>query len=203
VLVGASIGGIFIRAFQHAYPRDVAGLVFSNSSNRVGLTVGSKTGLLWDLTEAEIQSGFPLPPAVKSSTPPVRESSPFDRLPPELQDVRLALDVQRWERWHPTSMRPDSMLSWRREFLREFAEMQVEHPLGALPVVVVSSQPAAGEREARSRTGAAAALDFLSTNTTHITATESCHEIHLCQPDKVVDGITRIVGAFRNYSSVR
>ena len=37
VLVGASIGGIFIRAYQRAYPKDVAGLVFTNSSNRVGM----------------------------------------------------------------------------------------------------------------------------------------------------------------------
>ena len=202
VLVGASIGGIFIRAFHHANPAGVAGLVFSNSSNRVGLTVGKKTGLLWDLSEAEIRSAFPLPASVKPRTPPVRETSPFDRLPPELQSVRLALDVLQWERWHPTSMRPDSMLSWRKEFLREFAEMDAAHPLGALPIVVVSSNPAVGTAEAHSRSGAAAALDFLSTNTTHILAAESCHEVHVCQPDKVIDGIMRIVAAIRRHSSL-
>jgi hypothetical protein len=36
VLVGASIGGIFIQAYQRAYPKDVAALAFTNSSNRVG-----------------------------------------------------------------------------------------------------------------------------------------------------------------------
>jgi len=46
VLVGASIGGIFIRAYQRAYSDDVAGLVFTNSSNRVGMNVKGKGGLL-------------------------------------------------------------------------------------------------------------------------------------------------------------
>jgi len=31
LLVGASIGGIFIRAYQHAFPGEVAGLIFDNS----------------------------------------------------------------------------------------------------------------------------------------------------------------------------
>jgi len=36
ILVGASIAGIFIQAYQHQYPNEVAGLVFTNSSNHVG-----------------------------------------------------------------------------------------------------------------------------------------------------------------------
>src|SRR5689334_11662432 len=61
VLVGASIGGIYIRAYQHQFPTDVAGLVFTNSSHHVGMQVkGGKGGLLWDLTEDELRSGYPL-----------------------------------------------------------------------------------------------------------------------------------------------
>src|SRR5207247_2474711 len=45
LLAGASIGGIYIRAYQHAYPAEVAGLVFSNSSNRVGLVANGVNGL--------------------------------------------------------------------------------------------------------------------------------------------------------------
>jgi pimeloyl-ACP methyl ester carboxylesterase len=62
VLVGASIGGIFARAYQREFPEDVAAFVFSNSANRVALPLpGGKGGLLWDLTEEAVRSAFPAP----------------------------------------------------------------------------------------------------------------------------------------------
>jgi len=65
MLVGASIGGIFVRAYQRAFPEQVAGLVFTNSSNRIGFNVKGKTGLIWDLSEEELRSGYPLPASLK------------------------------------------------------------------------------------------------------------------------------------------
>lgn len=199
VLVGASIGGIFIRAYQHAFPADVAALVFTNSANRVGLSVHGKVGLLWDWSEDEIRSAFPLPPAARGAAP-TREGEPFDRLPPALQAVRLWLDTRLWERSKPSNATPESDLSWRKEFLREFDETEPgrDRPLGRLPVVVLSSNPAASESERRSRNGAAARLDVLSSNTVHLTAPGSGHEIHLYQPDMVVEAIGRAVSAGRN-----
>src|SRR5262252_10859894 len=97
VLVGASIGGIFIQAYQHAFPADVAALVFTNSSNRVGMQVKNKVGLIWALSEADLRSAYPLPPDSRNPAP-TREEDPFDRLPPDLQKVRLWLDVRLWEK---------------------------------------------------------------------------------------------------------
>jgi pimeloyl-ACP methyl ester carboxylesterase len=198
LLVGASIGGIFIRAYQHAFPREVAGLVFSNSANQVGMFVKNKSGLLWDLTEDELRSAYPLPPSVTKGPMPTHEDRPFDRLPPDLQAVRLWLDVRIWEKWDPAKAAPESMLSWRKEFLREFEETESgEHALGNLPIAVISSGPIASEAARRSRTGAGARLDFLSSNTVHITAAGSGHEIHLFQPDQVVQTLVRVVSAVR------
>jgi pimeloyl-ACP methyl ester carboxylesterase len=184
LLVGASIGGIFIRAYQRAFPREVAGLVFSNSSNRIGMAVKDKNGLIWDLTDDELRSAFPLPPSVKKGPMPTREGEPFARLPSNLQAIRLWLDVRLWERSDPGKAGPESILSWRKEFLREFDETEPnkKYALGELPVVVLSSGPIASETERRSRSGAAARLDFLSSNSLHVTATGSGHEIHLYQP---------------------
>lgn len=200
VLVGASIGGIFIRAYQRAYPQEVAGLVFTNSSNRVGMMVKNKGGLIWDLKEEELRSVYPLPQSVKGPMP-TREDEPFDRLPTNLQAVRLWLDVRLWEKWDPAKAGPAQILSWRKEFLQEFEETEPgkERHLGQLPVVVLSSGPVASESERRSRDGAAARLDFLSSNTVHITAAGSGHEIHLYQPDHVVQGLLQIVEAVRNH----
>jgi pimeloyl-ACP methyl ester carboxylesterase len=195
LLVGASIGGIFIRAYQRAFPDEVAGLVFTNSSNRVGMMVKGKGGLLWDLTEAEIQSGFPLPSSGKEPAP-TREGEPFDRLPPDLRAVGLSFDVRLWERSGKAG--PEQNLSWRKEFLREFEETDGgKRPLGVLPVVVLSSGPAATESERQSRDGAAARLDFLGSNALHIVAEGSGHEIHLYQPDSLVQAVARGVSAVR------
>jgi pimeloyl-ACP methyl ester carboxylesterase len=199
LLVGASVGGIFIRAYQHAFPVEVAGLVFTNSANRIGMAVKDKGGLIWDLTEAELRSAYPLPPSVTKGPMPTREGQPFDRLPPDLQAVRLWLDVRLWEKFEPRKAGPESVLSWRKEFLREFEETESnkDYALGNLPVVVVSSDPIGSEAERRSRNGATARLDFLSSNTAHITATGSGHEIHLYQPHLVVQAVLRAVSAVR------
>ena len=182
------------------YPEDVVGLVFTNSSNRVGLRAKGKGGLIWDLTEDEVRSAFPLPPSVKKEAAPTREGDPFDRLPADLQEIRLWLDMRLWEHWDPAKASPDSLLSWRKGFRLEFAETDAgrKPPLGELPVVVISSDPIATESERQSRNGAAARLEFLRANSAHITATGSGHEIHLYRPDLVVQALERVVTAVRN-----
>lgn len=162
ILVGASIGGAFIRAYQRSFPGDVAALVFTNSSNRIGFKAGNKGDLIWRLSADEIRSAFPLPDT--KSPEPSREDAPFDRLPPELQETRLWLDRRLWERRNRVPPTPDSILSWRTEFLREFdeAEKSSSPPLGKLPVIVVSSSPAADRSDCRLRNTAASCLDFLS-----------------------------------------
>jgi hypothetical protein len=103
VLVGASIAGIYIQAYQRAFPADVAALVFTNSSNRIGFKVKDKVGLIWGLTEAEIRSGYSLPPSYTKGPAPTREGDPFDKLPADLLKVRLWLDVRRWEESDPST----------------------------------------------------------------------------------------------------
>ncbi len=200
LLVGASIGGIFIRAYQRAFPDEIAGLVFTNSSNRVGVSVKGNAGLIWDLTEDEIRSTFPLRQSDRGRPARASEGEPFDRLPASLRAVRLWLDARLQQTQEPAKAGPDSILSWRKEFLREFQETDAdaEHPLGELPVVVLSSGPIASESERRSRNGAAPRLDFLSSNSVHITAAGSGHEIHLYQPNLVVQGLVRAASAVRS-----
>jgi hypothetical protein len=69
-------------------------------------------------------------------------------------------------------------------------------------VIVVSSDPVATEAERRSHDGAAARLDVLSSNTAHVTATGSGHEIHLYQLDVVVQALVRAVTALRSRVSL-
>jgi pimeloyl-ACP methyl ester carboxylesterase len=196
VLVGASIGGIFIRAYQRAFPSDVAALVFSNSANRVGLAANGVNGLLWTLSDSQIRSAYPLPPPPGPA--PSREDDPFDRLPADLQAARLQFDVQLYERFQRHRDDSASMLSWRKEFLREFDETEGgTPPLGALPVVIISSDPILAD-STRSRDGLAARRPLFSTNTTAVVAKGSGHEIHLYQPDAVVQALRQTVTTLRN-----
>jgi pimeloyl-ACP methyl ester carboxylesterase len=206
ILVGASIGGIYIRAYQHAFPNEVAGLVFANSSHRVGMYVKGKTDLLWNLSEDELRSAYPLPADAKGAAP-THEGEPFDRLPPDVQTVRLWLDRRLWDKWDPARTGPESMLSWRKEFLRELQEScsGSAHPLRDLPLLVLSSDSSASElaRLHRldhpfcDRTDAGDGLELLSSNSMYVIATGSGHEIHLYQPDVVVRGVERVVVALR------
>lgn len=203
VLVGASIGGIFIQVYQRAFPKDIAALVFSNSSNRIGFRVKDKNGLIWELTEAEIRSAYPLPPS--DNPKPTSEADPYDKLPPDLQKVRLWLDVRLWEHWKKSGNGgPEVLLSWRKEFLTEFdlTDASKQPPLGTLPVVVISSKAASPESARRARDEAGPRLDYLSSNTLHITATGSGHEIHLYQPDRVTQGILQATKAVRSGGSL-
>jgi pimeloyl-ACP methyl ester carboxylesterase len=203
VLVGASIGGIYIRAYQRTYPGEVAGLVFTNSAGRVGLVIKGGGDLLWKLSESDIQSAYPMPARARPPRP-TQVGQPFDRLPADLQPIRHWLNVRFWESQDPRTMTPVSILSWRREFLREFEETEANRqPLGSLPVVVVSSGPIASETERASRDNAIARLDFLSSNTLHIEATGSGHEVHLFQPDRVIEGVSRAVSAVRTRALAR
>ena len=200
VLVGASIGGIFIRAHQHAFPEEVAALIFANSSHRVGMAVPGGGDLIWNLSEEQLRSAFPLPASAKGPAP-TTEGEPFDRLPPDLRSMRLWLDVRLWEKWDPTKTGPESILSWRKEFLREFAEIAAgpNPPLRDLPVVVLSSNERPTDPNRRvDRTDAGAALDLLSSNMLFVTATGSGHEIHLYQPELVAKTLVQAVEAVRN-----
>jgi len=207
ILVGASIGGIYIRAYQHAYPNEVAGLIFANSSHRVGMVVKGGGDLIWKLSEDEVRSAFPLPANAKGPAP-TREGEPFDRLPSDVQAVRLWLDRRLWDKFDPTRTGPESMLSWRKEFLRELQEScsGPAHPLGNLPVLVLSGDSSASElarlhrldRSFCDQTDAGDGLELLSSNSGYVIAAGSGHEIHLYQPDVVVGAVERVVRAVRD-----
>jgi hypothetical protein len=101
------------RAYQHAFSGRSGGLVFTNSVHRIGKFVPGKSGLIWDLSEDEIRSAYPLPPSVTKGPAPTRTTEPFDRLPPALQATRLWFDRRRWETWDRTKVGPQADLSWR------------------------------------------------------------------------------------------
>jgi hypothetical protein len=53
-----------------------------------------------------VRSAFPLPPSVNKEAAPTREGDPFNRLPADLQVIRLWLDMRLWEQLGSGEVKP-------------------------------------------------------------------------------------------------
>ena len=91
VLVGASLGAIYVRAYQRRFPEQVAGLVFVDGTHDEAITFMSRgtRSPISVLSAEELQAAYaqyekeaPRPSAGRPDQPPL------DRLPPELQRAR-------------------------------------------------------------------------------------------------------------------
>jgi pimeloyl-ACP methyl ester carboxylesterase len=199
VLVGASLGGINVRLYQAQYPDEVAGLVFVDPAHEDGLfTIFEGKGVpIASLTAEQRRSTIPRGPVMVPRRRP-QTGAPFDRLPRALYELRVELD-KRLINSVPESVTYETVVASaerERAQLAKLKEMSAAkpRPLGERPVVVltrgVDSRP--GLRDVH------AALARLSTNSRHTVVAGSGHEIHLFQPDAVVQAIRDVVEALRS-----
>ena len=199
VMVGASRGGLFIRAYVADNPTEVVGLVFVDptTEDRLFTVIDGRDVRIADVTADALRATNPKEPvAVRRRRP--QTGAPFDRLPPDLYKVRVALDEKLIASF-PDSVTPDIVAAVReseRGLLARLDSLRKtsEHPLGELPIVVLSR----GEDTNADRTAAHAALARLSTNSYHRVVAGSGHEIHLFQPRAVLEAVTDVVEAIRN-----
>jgi pimeloyl-ACP methyl ester carboxylesterase len=197
VLVGHSIGGMYVRAYQRRYPADVVGLVLVDATPEEDLEYSSNgksvagVFLSWDQL-AQAYAPFlkdpPPPRALPTSLDP-----PDDRLSPELRrDLLWA-----YRTWLSRIDMPHSWVtaeSWREEFVAlRSLRLASPHALGALPLIVLRrglrTNDILNQREAD--------LAALSTVGKLVVAPTSDHEIHLWEPDLVVTAIQDVVTAAR------
>src|ERR1044072_5232140 len=199
ILVGASISSIYITAYQSQYPKEVAGIIFANCSNKVGLKAKTKEGLVWELSESEIASNYPLPASLKDKKPTFSIGSPFDKLPENLQKIRVGLDEKNWEAFEPTKFTAAGILSWRKEFLNIFQDTEAGKPfaMGKLPIIVLAEYEMPGDSVRNMRDRSAPRLSYLSSNTLHVKVPKG-HEIHLYNPAILHDAIEKLIIAVRN-----
>src|SRR5207249_11399598 len=81
VMVGASLGGIYVRLYQAQYPDEVVGLVLVDpaAEDRLFTMHGGKPALIASLTADQLRSTIPPGPATVPRRPP-QTGTPFDRL---------------------------------------------------------------------------------------------------------------------------
>jgi pimeloyl-ACP methyl ester carboxylesterase len=220
VLVGHSIGGLVGRVYATEYPKEVAGLVLVDSTHEdTTLMLEGKPVRVRDRAKARpippvqtMQSSPPKPPTQEDRKQadfnaqvfgPPQIKLPFDRLPPEVQTIRL------WMLAHP-KLSAVSDDFWPEELQALYdARARGPCPLGDKPLVVLAASgegdrpppsisPAEWSRLVEEKRKQKEGLIGLSRNSLLIDAGRSGHHIQLEQPELVVGAIRRVVEAVRS-----
>ena len=202
ILVGQSIGGMYVRAYQRRYPMDVVGLVLVDATPEEDLEYlwnGKSTAGVF-LTYDALASVYA--PFIKNPPPPrdlpTKVEEPDDRLPPNLQRAYLWA-ARQWLSRIDMSHSWITAESWRQEFVAlRNRRLGTPHSLGDVPLIVMRrglrTNDVLNQREAD--------LAELSSVGRLITATNSDHDIHLYEPDLVAEAIRNVVNAARRRRSL-
>ncbi|MCI0388677.1 MAG: alpha/beta hydrolase [Acidobacteria bacterium] len=199
LMVGASMGGIYVWLFKNQYPDEVVGMVLVDpaSEERLFLFFEGKAVEVASLTAEQRRSIIP-PGSVKVPRRSPQTGAPFDRLPRELYELRIKLDT-RLIASVPESIPYEAVVATaeiERARLAKLKKVRTAqpHPLGDRPIVVltrgVGSDQAVRDVHAR--------LAGLSTNSRHTVVADAGHEIHLFQPGAVIQAIRDVSEAFRS-----
>jgi len=197
VLVGHSLGGMYVRAYQRRHPDDVVGLVLVDPTPEEDaeyLYAGKSTqGIL--LNYDQLASVYA--PYIKNPPPPLElptaADTPYTKLSPELQRAEVWAE-RLWRSRVDMSHSWISAESWRQEFIALRAlRLSTPHLLGDLPLIVLRR----GQRTTDVLIQREAALVELSSNGKLVVAAESDHLIQLYQPDLVTQAIQDVVGQAR------
>lgn len=220
VLVGHSVGGLILRVFAGQYPDDVAGAILVDSTHE-------DTTLMYQGKIVRVRDGAtgkPVPPVqtILSSPPkpptaqdleqaalnlklfgPPKTEPPFDKLPPDVQKVRL------WARSNP-KLAAEADDFWAEELQAlHAARARSPCPLGDTPLVVMvgaskttGSPPPGVSAEQWQRLGdekkqQKVGLTALSRNRQLVLAEKSGHHIQLDEPELVVEAIRQVVESAR------
>ena len=190
VLVGQSVGGLFVRDYQRQFPEQVGGMVLVDPTHEEGnaYIIDGKPKPIPLVTREELhqfmQSLLANPPAQPI---PTRVGSPYDRLSEEIQAVHL---------WAATKLVKDRDVS-QTPFIGEGQRLEAialrdqrssqRHPLAKIPLIVLTN----GQNPQK------AGLAALSERSEAIVAADSCHEVQICSPGLVIDAIKRVVNSVR------
>jgi pimeloyl-ACP methyl ester carboxylesterase len=201
VMVGASLGAIYIRAFQRRFPVEVAGLVFVDGTHDEGITFMFE-GLRRPISHLSAQDLRRAYEQYEREAPRPKlgaaDQPPLDRLPDGLRAAR------HWAMGKfiaEVGLLPKGAAaaeSWRQEFtaLRR-QRLDDAHPLGDLPLVAIER----GKDSNEVWQGQQKEVAALSRLGRLLTADDSGHMIHLYEPDAVTRAIREVVTAARSTKS--
>jgi len=203
LMVGASMGGVYVRLYQAQHPDEVAGMVLIDSADGSGLflMIQGKAVSMNEITAEQLRSTARAQPANPNPRPP-QTGAPFDRLPPDLYRVRVELE-RRLIAAVSVPIDLETIAAYNENQRRGFARLRElgagnSRPLGDRPLVVLTR--GADSRDQLKEMHAALARQ--STNSRHTVVANAGHEIHLFQPAAVIQAIQDVAGAIRNNTTL-
>ena len=205
ILVGHSLGGLIAREFSKTYPKDVEGLVLVDpTSENTLLFMNGKIQRMRDFA-----SGQKIPPVKKKvdtltkvatdkemedflkMTGGAKIYSPFDKLPENFQQLRI------WASSQPKVLNADNGQFWGDEFSQIYKD-STRYGLGTKRLIVLSSlrkiipktaNDSLQKQMADSKAEDQLAMSKLSVNGKVIQTEKSGHEIHLTEPELVINSV--------------
>ncbi|MGH7494648.1 MAG: alpha/beta fold hydrolase [bacterium] len=220
VLVGQSLGGLLMRAFASQYPKEVAGMILVDSTHEdAQLIINGEIQRMRELSQSRaippIQTTISVADKTLSAEEkqqiedflkqigPPKIEPPFNRLPVDVQQVRL------WALAQPQHYAADNDPCWAEEFAEIYAARRIQdYPLGDLPLIVLTRGKSeypdteeGGKLEVERKRLQADLLN-LSRHSKQITAKTSGHHIQLDDPELVIDAIRQVVSAVQHHTKL-
>jgi len=182
VLVGQSMGGLFVRWYQHEHPDQVVGMVLVETYETTAPMNGKQVPL-YTLTKDQLQTNLPPPSSLKKPPLPTEVHPPFDKLPPDVQKTHLWLERLFFETLD-FNKGPAMMESWRSAFSVLHQASLKQDSLAGLPLVILTRENVnENEREQQKD------LLHLSSRAKQTIAVHSGHFIQIERPDLVIASI--------------
>jgi pimeloyl-ACP methyl ester carboxylesterase len=203
VMVGASFGALYVRLYQLDHPADVVGLVMVDpaTEDRLFAFYQREVVAIATLTAEQLLTTLP-----RSAVPVPRRDPqtgpPFDKLPPDLYQLRIRFDERLIASVPPTvsaEVVREGAEGNRAMFARLLASRAAPESLVRnRPMIVLTRGEDMTEGIAENH----AELARLSNNSRHAVVPGAGHEIHLFQPAVVIQAIQDVVTAARQRSSL-
>ena len=184
---GASVGFVFVDP---------------STEDRLFTMLNGEGVLIASLTPEQLRSTLPRQ-AVPVPRRAPQTGTPFDKLPPELYEIRLELD-KRLIASTPSTVTPEFIGTFQeneRALLARLLASRTTPPqpaLGSRPTVVLTR----GDERNAGREEVHAALAKLSTNSRHSVIAGAGHEIHLFAPSAVIEAISDVVQSIRSKAAL-
>ena len=203
ILVGQSFGGFLVRAFARHYPKEVVGMVLVDVVPENGrIIIGGNPTRIREFSqgrpEPELQQFFK--PVIKGESDSSTAISapiepPLDRLPDSIQALQL------WAQSEKKYIDASSAeMDWSPEDVANLYKHQGEaaYKLGNIPLIVITRGKGGydGRKDSleleTERLQLQKELTNLSTNSKFIIDQNSGHNIHLEDPETVIDAIRQV-----------